>query len=321
MLRIATFNINGIRAAQRRGFERWLAERGADVVALQEVRAQADLVPHGAFGDHTAVYVPGTLPGRNGVAVLTRTPPAAVRTWDPQQPVWVSGPREALAPLPVEKVGDTGPLARELREFVHEGRYVEVDLAETPLTVASLYVPKGGLPAELQQSGRTREPPDGGAKHLRKMRFLTGLAKQLGRSRRAARARGREFLVMGDANVAHQNFDVANWRGNQKSEGFLPVERAWMDETLTPRSFVDVVRARRGEVPGPYSWWSWRGAAFTNDVGWRIDYHWATPALARAATADATDRDPSADSRISDHCPVVVDYDVPVGSHADTVTP
>jgi exonuclease III len=118
VLRVATFNVNGIRAAARRGFGPWLAAGGCDVVALQEVRCPAPALPEGVFGDLVLSYDSGDRAGRNGVAVLTREPPAAVRTWHAAR-----------------------PLARSLREFVDEGRYLEVDLADRPLTVASLYLP------------------------------------------------------------------------------------------------------------------------------------------------------------------------------------
>ncbi|NLU81333.1 exodeoxyribonuclease III [Rhodococcus sp. HNM0569] len=304
-MRIATFNINGIRAAQRRGFEAWLREREPDVVALQEVRAPASAIPDGVFGEHHLTYEEGTLAGRNGVAVLTRKEPEAVRAW--------SG--TALLRHPgddhVEAV-DLAPttLARGLKEFADEGRYVEVDLADAPITVASLYLPKGGLPAHLQKPGRMREAPDGGARYERKMRFLDAFARQLARSRRTARAAGREFLLMGDLNVAHTRYDVRNWRRSNQAEGFLPEEREWFSSIVSPRTLVDVVRRHHPDVDGPYSWWSWMGQSFANDVGWRIDYHLATPALARASITAGTDRDPAPDRRISDHAPVVVDYDL-----------
>jgi len=304
-VRIATFNINGIRAAQRRGFEKWLRDRAPDVVALQEVRAPAAAIPDGVFGDHHLAYEQGNVPGRNGVAVLTRVPPAAVRTWSGAVLSREPG-EDHLDTVPTEAV----PLARGLREFAGQGRYVEVDLADAPITVASLYLPKGGLPAHLQKPGRMREAPDGGARYERKMRFLDAFARQLARSRRAARAQGRELLLMGDLNIAHTRLDVRNWRRSNQAEGFLPEERAWFDSILSPRTLVDVVRARHPGVAGPYSWWSWLGQSFASDVGWRIDYHLATPALARAARTAGTDRDPAADCRISDHAPVVVDYDL-----------
>lgn len=304
MLRVASFNINGIRATRRRGFDDWLATRGCDVVALQEVRCPVPQLPDGSFGDYHLAYDAGIIPGRSGVAVLTVQRPAAVRSWSGTALVRSPGERhEELTPAPLE-----GPLARGLREFAHEGRYIEVDLADRPVTVASLYLPKGGLPAELQIPGRMRERPDGGAKHERKLRFMRALARQLTHARRRARVTGRELLVMGDLNVAHQPYDVRNWRRSHRTEGFLPVEREWLGSLLHPRTLVDVVRRVHGDVHGPYTWWSWLGNAFTNDIGWRIDYHLATPRLAQAALHAAVDRESRADARLSDHAAVVVDY-------------
>lgn len=289
MLRIATLNCNGIRAAHRRGFGDWLATRGCDVVTLQEVRCPVDLLPDDAFGDYHAAYEAGQVAGRNGVAVLTREPPAAVRTW-------------------AEPASDR-PLPRALRTHASEGRYLEVDLADVPLTVASLYLPKGGLPAHLQDAKRMREKPDGGAKYDRKMAFLAGFARYLTAARRAARAAGREFLLTGDLNIAHTRLDVANWRRSNQVEGFLPEERAWLDDQLSPRTLIDVVRRLHPDAEGPYSWWSWLGRAYENDTGWRIDHHLASPALARAARTAVVDRHHQG-MRLSDHAPVVVDYDL-----------
>ncbi|TQC41807.1 exodeoxyribonuclease III [Rhodococcus sp. WS4] len=303
-MRIATFNVNGIRAAQRRGIEEWLGEREPDVVALQEVRARATAIPPDVFGDYHLTYDEGDVAGRNGVAVLTRHAPVAVRTW--------SGTALVRAPgeLHTERVElDPVPLTRGLGEFANQGRYVEVDLAEAPITIASMYLPKGGLPAHLQKPGRMREAPDGGARYDRKMRFLSAFARQLTRSRRTARANGRELLLMGDLNIAHTRHDVRNWRRSNQVEGYLPEEREWFDSILSPRTLVDVVRQHHPGVDGPYSWWSWLGQSFVNDTGWRIDYHLATPRLAQAAVAAGTDREPAADRRMSDHAPVVVDYD------------
>lgn len=301
-MRVATYNINGIRAAQRRGFQEWLAECDPDVVTLQEVRAPAEAVPEGVFGEFHLTYDPGAIAGRNGVAVLTREEPVAVRTWSGT----VTRQRPTEDPR-LEEV-DPGTLARGLREFAAEGRYVEVDLAEAPVTVASLYLPKGGLPAHLQKPNRMREAPDGGAKYDRKMRFLDAFARQLRRARRDAQSRGREFLLTGDLNIGHQRYDVANWRRSNQSEGFLPEERAWLSEQLSPRTLVDVLRVLHPETDGPYTWWSWMGQAFEKDVGWRIDYQLATPALARAAGNVWVDRESSREDRRSDHAPLVVDY-------------
>src|SRR5690606_753071 len=118
---------------------------------------------------------------------------------------------------------------------------------------------------------------------------------------------GREFLLMGDLNVAHTTQDVARWRSSQRAEGFLPEEREWIGSLLSPRTLVDVVRAVHPEAEGPYSWWSWLGESFARDSGWRIDYHLATPRLARTAVAAWVDREHRG-VRLSDHSPVVVDY-------------
>ncbi|UFU08026.1 exodeoxyribonuclease III [Ruania halotolerans] len=303
-MRIASVNVNGIRAAHRRGFGDWMEQRECDVLTLQEVRCTVRDLPEEAFGSSCAVYDPGSIAGRNGVAVLTRHAPVAVRTWGvdvvvraPGEPVtWVTG-------------DDPGPLARGISRYATEGRYLEVDLADKALTVATLYLPKGGLPEHLQRQGRMRETPDGGEKYLRKMHFLDAFARQLARSRRAARANGREFLLTGDLNIAHTRQDVATWRRSQQAEGFLPEERDWLSRQLSPRTLVDVVRQLHPDVDGPYSWWSWLGQAYPNDTGWRIDYHLATPGLARRARRAEVDRDHRG-TRLSDHAPVVVDYDL-----------
>lgn len=270
-MRIATVNVNGIRAAVRRGFADWLLGRDCDLVALQEVRSPADLVPLEARTGYHFAYHPGNRAGRNGVALLCRVPPTAVR----------------------EGFGHRG--------FDAEGRYVEADydLRGWRLTVASLYLPKGGraddTAAEL-------------ARYEHKLRFLRAFRPALTRARRRAVAAGREYLVMGDFNIAHTRQDLRNWRTNGRHVGFLPHERDWFGSLLGPRTLVDVVRRLHPEADGPYSWWSWLDGAFASDTGWRIDYHLATPALARAALAGGTDRVVGPRDRLSDHAPVVVDY-------------
>lgn len=265
-LRIASANVNGIRAAMRRGFGDWLDDRRPDVVALQEVRCPVADLPELPTGWHLTLD-PGTIPGRNGVAVLSRERPAAARTG----------------------IGH--------HAWADEGRYLEVDLPG--LTVASLYLPKGARPLD---------GPEDEAKFRRKLRFMASLARQLTESRRAAIKAGREFLVMGDFNVAHTEQDLKNWRTNRTNPGFLPAEREWFASILSPRTLVDVVRGLHPDGSGPYSWWSWRGQSFANDTGWRIDYHLASPGLAARAIAGGTDREPSYEARMSDHSPVVVDY-------------
>lgn len=266
-MRIATFNVNGIRAAHRRGFRDWLDRSDLDVVAVQEMRCPAELVPAEAVDGYHLAYDQGTVAGRNGVAILTREEPLAVRAG----------------------FGN--------REFDAEGRYVEVDLPG--LTIASLYLPKGGTPFEDAASE---------AKFRRKLRFLASFQHHLTRSRRQALNAGREFLVMGDFNIAHTELDLKNWKTNRRSEGFLPEERTWFGGILGQRRLVDVVRKLHPDQPGPYSWWSWRGQSWNTDAGWRIDYHLASPGLAARAVSGGTDRDETYEARISDHAPVIVEY-------------
>ena len=116
-------------------------------------------------------------------------------------------------------------------------------------------------------------------------------------------AEGREVLVCGDINIAHQKIDLRNWRSNQRNSGFLPEERAWFG-SLLERGLVDVVRALAGPEAAVYSWWTARAGARERDVGWRIDYQLATPGLAGCATRYVVSREPL----LSDHAPVIVDY-------------
>ncbi len=294
MIRIGTHNVNGIRAALRRGFRGYWDETTADVVALQEVRCRVDDLPLEAFDGYHVTLDAGQLAGRNGVAILTRHAPERVRSL--AEVVTEISPGGRPTDLSAERI-----VNRDLAAFSHEGRYVEVDLADAPVRVASLYLPKG---AAWPYEEGTEE------KYLRKMRFMRGLARALTASKREAAAEGREFLVMGDFNIAHTKQDLRNWRSNQKSEGFLPEEREWFGTLLGPRRLIDVVRRLHPDVEGPYSWWSWRGQAFVNDSGWRIDYHLASPGLAKAATNAFVGREATYEARVSDHSPVVVDYQV-----------
>jgi exodeoxyribonuclease-3 len=261
---VTTINVNGVRAAVRRrsadnlGLLAWLERTPADVVCLQETRADdvqlADaLAPALDAGWHLASAEPH-VPGRSGVAVLSRTPFDAVR------------------------IG--------LPEFDEHGRYLEVDVAGA--TVGSLYVHSGEAGTERQ---------------VEKERFMATLAARMSE----LAADGRDAVLCGDWNVAHTEHDIKNWKGNLKKAGFLPGERQWLTE-LMASGWVDVVRRLHPDGPGPYSWWSWRGKAFDNDAGWRIDYHLATKALA-ARTRSARVEKPAAYAlRWSDHAPVTVEF-------------
>ncbi len=171
-------------------------------------------------------------------------------------------------------------------EFDAEGRWIECrfDTARRKLSIVSCYFPSGS-------SGEARQQA--------KFRFLARLAPQLARLKAE-----REFILVGDVNIAHQEIDLRNWRSNQKNSGFLPEERAWMTMLLDQIGLVDVFRSLNPH-PDQYTWWSNRGQAWANNVGWRLDYHLATPALARKARRAQI----YLAQRLSDHAPVTVDYD------------
>ena len=176
-------------------------------------------------------------------------------------------------------------------EFDSSGRYVEVVLPT--VVVGSLYLPSGDVGTPRQDE---------------KERFMAGFLPYLVELREKAEADGREVLVCGDWNIAHTEADLKAWQSNRNNSGFLPTERAWLSRVFDEAGYVDVVRSLHVGVPGPYSWWSYRGKAFDNDAGWRIDYHMATPGLAGSARNAVVDRATAWDTRFSDHAPLVIDY-------------
>jgi exodeoxyribonuclease-3 len=264
VLTVSTVNVNGLRAAARKGFLEWLAATGADVVCLQEVRATLDQLPPEVSAPHGwyAVHAPASTKGRAGVAIYSRTEPEAVR------------------------VGFGAP------EFEDSGRYVEISLPG--VTIGSVYVPSGDVGTERQDE---------------KDRFMAAFLPYVVELRDKAAACGGEVLLAGDWNIAHQDIDLKNWRGNRGQSGCLPAERAWLDEIFHRVGYVDVVRAAHPEGPGPYTWWSYRGKAFDNDTGWRIDLVATTPGLAAKATSAQVERAATYAERWSDHAPVTVAFD------------
>jgi exodeoxyribonuclease-3 len=168
-------------------------------------------------------------------------------------------------------------------EFDDEGRYLEASFGE--LSVISLYLPSGSSGPHRQES---------------KFRFLEAFLPHLAHLRKA----GREVILCGDWNIAHQPIDLKNWRSNQKNSGFLPEERAWLTHIFEELGFVDVFR-RVDPRPDQYTWWSNRGEAWAKNVGWRIDYQIATPGIAATATAAKI----YVNRRFSDHAPLIIDYD------------
>ena len=173
-------------------------------------------------------------------------------------------------------------------EFDAEGRWVELryDTRRAKHSIISCYFPSGTSGEERQQA---------------KFRFLAQIQPHLMQLKSE-----REFILCGDVNIAHREVDLKNWKSNQKNSGFLPEERAWMTELLGRGGLVDVYRQLEPDATDAcYTWWSQRGQAYANNVGWRLDYHLATRALAAGARCVSIYKG----KKFSDHAPITVEYD------------
>jgi exodeoxyribonuclease III len=262
-MRVISLNLNGIRSAASKGVYAWLQTLQADLVCLQELKAQAAdlslemLNPHELYG----YFHYAEKKGYSGVGIYSRRQPQQI----------------------IEGLG--------IPEIDAEGRYIEAAFSGDcgDFSVVSLYLPSGS-------SGEERQA----AKFSFMERFLPRLE--------ALANSGREFILCGDWNIAHREIDLKNWKGNKSNSGFLPEERAWMGDLFDRIGLVDVYRRLYPEHEGEaYTWWSNRGQAWANNVGWRIDYQLATPGIAaRARTASVYKA-----QRFSDHAPLIIDYDLP----------
>ena len=173
-------------------------------------------------------------------------------------------------------------------EFDAEGRYLELrfDTPKAKRSIISVYCPSGSSGPERQEA---------------KYRFLDVFYPHL-----MALKGQRDFIICSDVNIAHQNADLKNWRSNQKNSGFLPQERAWMTKLLSDGGLVDVYRRLQPDTTDScYTWWSNRGQAYANNVGWRLDYHLATPTMAETARSEAIYKG----EKFSDHAPITIEYD------------
>lgn len=256
-MKIITLNANGIRSARRKGFYQWMQKQDADVVCIQEIKAQIDqldkriLSPPGYFGFFNAARKKGY----SGVALYTRRKPDRI----------------------VQKLG--------WKQADMEGRFLRADFGK--LSVVSIYLPSGSSGAERQAI---------------KFGFMNRFMPILKKMRRQRR----NYIICGDWNIAHKKIDLKNWRGNQKNSGFLPEERAWMDELFDIVGMVDTFRVVN-QQEDQYTWWSNRGQAWAKNVGWRIDYQIVSPDLRDKVTNSEIYKD----RRFSDHAPLIIEYNIP----------
>jgi exodeoxyribonuclease-3 len=278
-LRVASVNVNGIRAAYRKGMGDWLAARDVDVLALQEVRASTDDVTGLLGPEWTVLHDAATAKGRAGVALAARREFAAHRV--------------ALGP----------------DDFDSAGRWLEADLdvGGTTVTVVSCYVHSGEVDTPKQVE--KYKFLDAMTERLPLLAAHTPYAVVVG----DLNVGHRELDIKNwKGNRKNAGFLLEERAYFDRFFGALDAPIACVDGVERPGlGWVDVGRVAAGEVPGPYTWWSQRGQAFDTDTGWRIDYHVATPALAATVQSYAIDRAPSWDTRWSDHAPVVVDYLIP----------
>lgn len=253
-MRVLTWNVNGIRAAMRKGLADWIDEIEPDVVMLQEIRARPDQIDELTFpfaGWH-AVWNPAEKAGYAGTAIFSRLP------------------------IKTHRAGIDGAADPD-------GRLIRADI--DGIDLLSIYLPSGSNSPE----GQTR-------KDAWMLQFKPWLATLL--------RRRRPVVLGGDLNIARDERDIFHWRSNRDVSGFLPHERAWMNNVVES-GWRDLVREHAGDVDGPYTWWSNRGQARQLDRGWRIDYLLANQRAASMAGTPTIHR--QAGLACSDHAPVIVD--------------
>ena len=249
-------NVNGIRSAARKGFFDWLKHQNADVVCLQETKAQMSNLTDELYrpkGYH-CYFHDAEKKGYSGVGIYCK-----------------QEPNEVI-------IGMGWDFADK------EGRYLQANFDK--FNVVSLYMPSG-------TSGEHRQAI--------KYDFMEHYEKKL----KEIIKQGKPFIICGDWNIAHKEIDLKNWRANQKNSGFLPEERAWMDKLFDKIGFVDGFRVVN-QKPDQYTWWSHRGHAWENNVGWRIDYQILTPELKKCVKKARIYRD----QPFSDHAPLIMEYDI-----------
>jgi len=254
-MRFLSWNVNGIRAAQKKGLSEWILQQNADVICLQETKAREEQVPMPLRypKGYSAYFASSERGGYSGIAMYFRH-----------------------QPLMLERgVG--------IKKFDVEGRVIRADYPM--FTLFNVYFPNGG--ASTERLNFKLEFYD---------RFLAHIE--------SLRKTGKSIIVCGDVNTAHKEIDIARPKENVNNSGFMPIERAWLDK-LIEHGYVDTFRMFNHDG-GQYTWWDMKTAARERNVGWRLDYFFASE--------DLKDRIRSAyimpEVLGSDHCPVGLDVDV-----------
>ena len=255
LVKVISYNVNGIRAAIKKGFDQWVADNDFDIIMLQEVKANEDQVELEFLKDlgYHINWNSAQKKGYSGVATLSRIKPDRV----------IKGFKNDF--------------------FDAEGRVLRIDIGKT--TFLNAYFPSGTM---------------GDIRQEKKYEFLDLMFEHLQRLRKSRR----RIVLSGDYNIAHDEIDIHNPKGNKNNSGFLPEERKWMTKFFEA-GFIDVFRHFQKE-PHHYSWWSYRANARNNNKGWRIDYHSTTKNMKKDLVGACI----LPDVKHSDHCPIQIDINI-----------
>ena len=255
-MKIVSCNLNGIRSAHRKGFFDWYKNQRADILCIQELKAQEDQIEiNSMFSKKVYSYFKcAEKKGYSGVSIHSRIEPDKI----------------------IYEYGD--------KEFDNEGRYIEAKFGD--LSVISLYAPSGSSGDHRQEA---------------KFRFMKSFNKHLDKIQKTKR----KYIICGDWNIAHKEIDLKNWKGNKKNSGFLPEERSWLDNIFKDDRYIDAFR-ELNKKDDEYTWWSNRGNARENNVGWRIDYQIVSGNLKKNIKSQKIYKD----SFFSDHAPLTITYKI-----------
>jgi exodeoxyribonuclease-3 len=254
-MRFASWNVNGFRALSGKPEWNWFLAASADVVGLQETKADANQVEarhRSPQGWHSWWLSSSVKKGYSGVAVFSREAPLRV--------------------------------GHELPDPAYQGEGRLIHLEYPDFHYLNVYFPNGG--AEIAPGV------------FKRLSYKIGFFRAFLDYAQALR-RDKPVVVCGDFNIAHRPVDLARPDENRNNTGFLPLERAWMDDFVRS-GYVDTFRHARGDAAGVYSWWSYKTRARERNIGWRLDYFFVSEELVPNI------RDAWIENGVygSDHCPV-----------------
>lgn len=269
-MKVITLNVNGIRASEKKGLMSWLTNQNPDFICLQEIKAQEDDLEK----KHLNLEIEDVKYAFS-LFCAKKKGYSGVGLFSKKKP------NLTLPGMGVKEFDSEGRVLR----CNFDGVYKRFPL----LSIVSLYFPSGSA-SDLRQES--------------KFRFLKSIAENLSSWIEENKTFGREFILCGDWNIAHTELDLKNWKNNKKNSGFLPEERMWLSEVVFNNGWTDVFRLLKPNFE-QYTWWSQRGRARENNVGWRIDYQIGTKKIAKSARNAFVETKPI----LSDHAPLIVEYE------------